>query len=332
MEAMTESQTDEGDVTADQYGGTTSTLPSSSATELSPVWTGMPRELVCMVVERSADETLYNWSCTNKFYYNFAADVIWESFCVHDVKAIGSERTWHRIDALRSKISFQTKSLAQRVRKLSFLAIQGSLSRELLNRRLATRSMNHALTLLPDLRYIHLRGHVHSKGFDALTQNRRLQILILRRSAEILRFDKDASEETSCGYTLKFASLAGLTLLRWLGVGRLTPNEAPGLAVAVRSLNLTVLQLSAAPPADLDDPRSSYAGTGIEESPIQIFLETVVIKGTTSKGHLPRSLDVIQLEDIYRPFRYPNEDLLLAAIQSDVQHLDLIIKATKPMK
>ncbi|KAI4251349.1 MAG: hypothetical protein L6R42_008417, partial [Xanthoria sp. 1 TBL-2021] len=308
-----------------------SSTSSSSATALSPVWSGMPRELVCMVVERSDRETLRNWSRTSKFYYNIAADIIWNSFAVRDPKP---GRAWYRIDALRSKLRFQTKSPAQRVKTFTYFATQdGSNFDAVIERRLATRCMTDALKYMPNLQLVALEGHVHPDGFDALTQNKQLQKLRLRLCSEYLRFDNDAPEEPSCSYTLNFAPLAGITSLRALLVGRLTPREAPGLALAVRGLlQLLKLQLSAAPPADTEDPRGSYAGTDNDNSPIQIFLETVLSKPTASKRHLPLSLTHIQFQDIYRPFRSSKKDLVLAAIRSDVCFLDLSIIATQQLK
>ncbi|KAI4269874.1 MAG: hypothetical protein LQ337_007032 [Flavoplaca oasis] len=327
MEHITESQMDEEALTADQHGDTASTSPSSSATELSRVWSGMPCELVCMVVERSDRETLYNWTHTSKFYYNVAADVIWESFEVCDPKP---SKAWYRINALRPKLRFQAKLPAERVKKFIFYASQAD-SRPpfALERRFATHCMMYALRLLPNLQHLALEGDVHPNGFSAIRQYKNLTTLELRLSFQFLPFDDGDLEEPSCSYTLNFAPLAGLAHLHSLMIGRLTPREAPGLAIAVQNLPLVNLKVSAMPPAGSDDPRNSYAGTEIESSPIQSFLEKVLAAEEGVTGHLPLSLQDIDIEDFYRPFTSSNENLLLETIgPAKPTKLKLRIRAT----
>lgn len=283
-----------------------------------------------MVVERSDRETVRNWSCTSKFYYNIAADVIWNSFAVYDPKP---GRAWYRIDALRYKIRFQTKSPAQRVKTLAYFATQDGLGFDaVIERRLATRCMTDALKCMPNLQIVALEGHVHPDGFDALSQNKQLQKLRLRLCSEYLRFDKDVPEEPSCSYTLNFAPLAGITSLRTLLVGRLTPREAPGLALAIRDLQLISLMVFAAPPADSVDPRKSYAGMGDDISPIQKILESLLTSRGGRSGHLPLSLQDITLRDFYRPFKSSNNDLLVNTIRPvNVSKLELCVVATKQL-
>ncbi|KAL8881168.1 MAG: hypothetical protein Q9192_007856 [Flavoplaca navasiana] len=318
MQAMTESQMDEEAVTADQDADTASTSPSSSATELSTVWTGMPRELVCMVVERSDRETLHNWTQTNKFYYNVAADVIWDSFKIYDPNPA---RVWFRIDALRCKLPFQTKSPAQRVRTLTFSGSQ-------VLWRLATETTVHSLTLFTDLQRIVLEGHVPSDAFDALKYKIHLKDLKLRLDSAFLPSEGDDYSS----YTLKFVPLAGLTHLQHLAIGRFTPFEAPGLAKAISNLPLIKLTVFAAPPADLEDPRKSYAGTEHDKSPIQTFLESSLADHGKCSHHLPFSLQDIKLQDVYRPFKSTQKDLLLNTVcPLNVSTLDLGLVATKEL-
>lgn len=290
----------------------------------------MPPELVCMVVERSDRKTLRNWSCTSKFYYNIAADVIWNSFAVRDPKP---GRAWYRIDALRSKIRFQSKSPAQRVKNFDFVAAPArSEFCHVIQRRLAIRCMSDALRNLPNLERVLLEGDVHPDGFDALRQNKKLQELRLRLWAEFLPFDDDAPEEPFCSYTLNFASLAGLKYLQRLSIGRLTPCEAPVLALAIRDLQLISLMVFAAPPADSEDPRKSYAGTEDDNSPIQKILELLLTSRGGCSGHLPLSLQDITLRDFYRPFKSSNNDLLVNTIRPvNVSKLELCVIATKQL-
>ena len=318
MEYITKSQMDEVGVTADQQRDTASTSPSSSATALSPVWTRMPRELVCMVVERSDRKTLYNWTHTSKFYYNVAADVIWESFKIYDPNPA---RVWFRIDALRCKLPFQTKSPAQRVRTLTFSCSQ-------VLWRLARETTVHSLMLFTDLQRIVLEDHVPLDAFDALKYKIHLKDLELRLDSTFLPSDDDDYSS----YTLKFVPIAGLTHLQHLAIGRFTPLEALGLAKAISNLPLIKLTVFAAPPADLEDTRKSYAGTEHDKSPIQTFLESSLTVHGDCSHRLPLSLQEIKLRDIYRPFKSTHKDLLLNSICSlNVSTLDLGLVATKEL-
>ncbi|KAL8870504.1 MAG: hypothetical protein Q9198_007613 [Flavoplaca austrocitrina] len=318
MENTTESQMDEEAVAADQHGDTASTSSSSSATELSRVLSGMPCELVCMVVERSDDGTLFNWTHTSKFYYNIAADVIWKSFVICDAKA---GRAWSWTNFLRYKMPFQTKSPAQRVRALTFSCSQVLWSN-------ATKPMVHSLMLLADLQRIVLKGHVHSEAFNTLKYRKNLKDLELRLDSAFLPIEGDDYSS----YTLKFVPLAGITHLQHLAIGRFTPFEASGLAKAISNLPLIKLTVFAAPPADLEDPRKSYAGTEHDKSPIQTFLESSLADHGKCSHHLPLSLQDIKLRDVYRPFKSTHKDLVLNTVCSlNVSTLDLGLVASKEL-
>ncbi|KAL8685472.1 MAG: hypothetical protein Q9218_007738 [Villophora microphyllina] len=43
------------------------------------VWSKVPPEIVCLIIELCDRETLINWSCTNCFFYDVASDVLWET-------------------------------------------------------------------------------------------------------------------------------------------------------------------------------------------------------------------------------------------------------------
>lgn len=46
------------------------------------IWSNLPLEVICTVVESSDYETLINWSCTSVFFYDIASDLLWESIKV----------------------------------------------------------------------------------------------------------------------------------------------------------------------------------------------------------------------------------------------------------
>ncbi|KAL8646689.1 MAG: hypothetical protein Q9226_006753 [Calogaya cf. arnoldii] len=318
--------------TATQGSDMASGPSAYSITALSPVWSRTPREIVCMVIEESDRETLFNWSRTSKYYYNIAADIIWRWFCINDPQPYRSwNRTCRRIDALRLKTRFETKSPAQRVKDLHFFtAWNESAYDPVTQRRAATRCMTDALNLLPNLERVLLEVDVHPDGLVALKKNEHLQELVLRLWVEFFPLDYDDDQKPICSYTLDFASLAGLGYLQHLSIGRLTPLEVLGLAKAICALPLTKLRLDAAPPADSDDPRKSYTGTEVDKSPIQTLLETVKLSGGQFSGHLPTSLQSISIRNIYRPFRSSDENLLLATIHpGNVTRLDLCVIAPK---
>ncbi|KAL8989282.1 MAG: hypothetical protein Q9169_008393 [Polycauliona sp. 2 TL-2023] len=299
---------------------------SDTGVVLSRVWTKLPSELVCIVVERSDRRTLYDWSRTSKLYYNIAADIIWESFCV---EGNTPNRTKHRIDALLCSLR-HTKSPSQRVKDFDFMDMSDALN--LTQRRKASRCMIDAVKLFPNLERVQLEGDVHPNAFHALMQNTRLQKLSLRAWIPILPFDQFALAEPHCSYTLNFALLAGMTSLQNLSIGRLTPSEAPGLGRALRNLPLIKLTLHAAPAADSEDPRRSYAGSEADKSPIQIMLETIQVDQGDLRGRLPLSLQSVILSDVYRSFKTTKEDLLLITLGPlNVLELHMFFTATKQL-
>ncbi|KAI4239579.1 MAG: hypothetical protein LQ349_000253 [Xanthoria aureola] len=292
---------------------------SSPGSTMSPVWFSLPNELVCMVVERSDRETLFNWAYTSKFYYNVAADLIWRSFRVRN-----PGRKPYPFDALGPTFPFQSKSPAQRIKNFEFFSA--------LRRGLAISCITNALGQLSNLEHVSLEGHVHPDGFNALIQNKNLRCLSMRQGTEFQPDDGNETSESLCSYTFNFAPLAGIASLADLRVGQLTPAEAPGLAKAIRDLPLVKLTIVAAPPADLDDPRKSYSGTEIDKSPSQTILEITLESPGEIKGTLPPTLQDITLRDRFRPFQSTNKDLLLDVFRPvDVSKLELLVMAPKQL-
>ncbi len=287
---------------------------------MSPAWFSLPNELVCMVVERSDRETLFNWTYTSKFYYNVAADLIWRSFCFRN----GGDRKWYPLDALGPTFPFQSKSPAQRVRNFEFLSAS--------RRGFAISYITNALGELSNLEHVSLEGDVHPDGFDAFIQNKNLRCLSMRQRTEFEPVNGNETPESLCSYIFNFAPLAGIASLADLRVGQLTPAEAPGLAKAIRDLPLVKLTIVAAPPADMDDPRTSYSGTEIDKSPIQTMLEITLESPGEIKGTLPPTLRDITLRDRFRPFQSTNKDLLLDVFRPvDVSKLELLVMAPKQL-
>ncbi|KAL8664286.1 MAG: hypothetical protein Q9168_007938 [Polycauliona sp. 1 TL-2023] len=307
-------------------GDTASSSSRTIDTALSPLWTELPREIVCLVVERSDHTTLCNWSCTGRLYYRIAADIIWERF---RIEGDTHNTTRYRIKALLSKLR-DTKSPAHRVKELDFLDVSDAW--DFKQRRKAIRRMIDALKLCPNLVRILLEGDVHPDAFGALVQNKQIQSLVLRPWADALPLDPDSPADPCYSYTLNFAPLAGIASLRLLVIGRLTPREAPALATALRNMKLIKLVVYAAPAADSEDPRQSYAGTDLDESPIEIMLGKVLVDRGNSHGHLPLSLQHIILGDVHRSFKTDKEDLLLKTVGPvNVSKLELLIIATKQL-
>ncbi|KAL8977335.1 MAG: hypothetical protein Q9205_006840, partial [Flavoplaca limonia] len=188
--------------------------------------------------------------------------------------------------------------------------------------------MVHSLMLLADLQRIVLKGHVHSDAFNTLKYRKHLKDLELRLDSAFLPIEGDDYSS----YTLKFVPLAGITHLQHLAIGRFTPFEASGLAKAISNLPLIKLTVFAAPPADLEDPRKSYAGTEYDKSPTQTFLESSLADHGKCSHHLPLSLQDIKLRDVYRPFNSTHKDLVLNTICSlNVSTLDLGLVASKEL-
>ncbi|KAL8992876.1 MAG: hypothetical protein Q9169_006772 [Polycauliona sp. 2 TL-2023] len=279
-----------------------------------------------MVVERCDRETLFSWSTANKFYHNVAADIIWNSLCIKDLR-LG--RTWYNIHNLTIK-SQQSKSRAQRVKNLDFFH-DPSISDSLM-RRLSNTCMTYALQNMPNLERVWLEGDVHPEGFDHLAQRQKIQQLSIRLGHVCLPLERDALPEPRCTYTLDFVPLAGTVSLQDLSIGRLTPREAPSLAQAIQNSLLIKLRVIAAPPVDSGDPRQIYAGTKLDNSPIQIILENSSVKQGHVWAGFPQSLQFLSLQDTYRPIKLMREDLLLKALGSlSVSKLQLYVRATKQM-
>ncbi|KAL8778092.1 MAG: hypothetical protein Q9213_007567 [Squamulea squamosa] len=219
-----------------------------------------------MVIENSDYETLFSWSVTSKFCYDIAGNIIWECFCFRRSNLV---KDGDRINAICSEPPFETKPLAQRAKKFTFVPRQDKLGSDALT---MAWCMTDILKRVPNLHRVTLDGHIPSNALDILGGAKDLQKIKLRLNWE---FNRTLPRENQSNLMLDFIILASLERLQTLRLGRLTPGEARGLASGIYGLPLTELRVSAAPPGDNDDVRKSYAGIATDKSPIELFLEQI---------------------------------------------------------
>ncbi|KAI4140958.1 MAG: hypothetical protein L6R39_005575 [Caloplaca ligustica] len=182
---------------------------------------------------------------------------------------------------------------------------------------------------MPDLRAVPFDGMLHPQTLQSIIWVRYLHTVQLRGTVKVLEnlrheFD-DVTGNRIRGWNqlLDFRLPGSLLGLRKLHVGRLTPKEARGLAVAVVKLDLTWLFVAAAPPArDGDDSLAdNFRGTIEDGSPLLTFPKAIPEHSVDdtravgpATGCLPQTSKVLILIDHYRAWEPKDKDVLLLTL------------------
>ncbi|KAL8836097.1 MAG: hypothetical protein Q9170_003045 [Blastenia crenularia] len=292
-------------------------ISPSSSHDKSPhpaIWSALPQELCCMVVEHCDRETQINWSCTNSYFHNFASNILWKSVRIvaNDLEAAGmtSSRSFRskqpKVKDKNGKLilflanqSFRRRSSWKAVKFPLMDGQEAKLPAQWIkyldidfrqrdpslwmyqDRKVISSAVGRAIKSMTQLQFCTFDGAMHPQTLRHLLQKKDLQGLFLRRRSEWLR---PATEDWALGgqrvpafnqILNNLRCLATLPHLRILSIARLVPAEARGLAEAVVSLKLVRLLVSAAPPARDDDGARSLVGSCGDESPLILFLQSV---------------------------------------------------------
>ncbi|KAI4239971.1 MAG: hypothetical protein L6R40_005402 [Gallowayella cf. fulva] len=246
--------------------------PSTHPRELlSPIWSQLPWEILCLVVEQCNRRTLINWSCTNSFFHKISSRIIWHTL---NVRVRNLNQLIQLKHALSGNHRGLTKPYAQRVKSFRFTIYEHGegFTASIIRRYFASCKVD-MLVQMPNLQKVSLEGPLRPETLHLLAQCKRLQKVSLRTKRAFLPYLKsdpfdDDQDTLPSPHTLSMLPLAHLTQLSKLKICRVTPKEAYGLARAIRDLPLTALAIAAAPPADHSDPRMSYADLYEDQSPI----------------------------------------------------------------
>lgn len=304
------------------------------------IWRNLPLEVLCTVIESCDRRTLVNWSCTSQFFYTLASNELWNTLSIgpedllsfHDRPYV----TWkyekqHSMKELRRKdhmivhfltghafrqrstrrtvalpmIGDQTPKLpTARVKDLRLDFNQHHLAfssaRGVFHEASITGLAKSILPLLLNLRTCYFEGPLCMETWDLLMKVRDLRSLTIRAEADYVL---PCGVRWASSQILNLQQLAGLIHLTSLSVGRLSPNEAQGLAYAVVSLKLSTLSTCAGPPARNDrDSRSVFAGNSTH-SPILTFLQAVLRASSllaSGVSAVSQTLRTVVLKDLYR--------------------------------
>ncbi|KAL8725865.1 MAG: hypothetical protein Q9181_006257 [Wetmoreana brouardii] len=357
---------------------TISSISAMPSELTSPVWSKLPLDIPCLVVEECDDQTLTNWSCADQFFYEFASNLLWEVIVIETGELIDKGRTdgthWDWVDGVRidpirmrrehNKILYfvekdafrqsgfpmiynqKPKLPGLRVRFLRLDLSDGGQCQELykaLSRRLVVAVISKLLPWMPNLQSCSFEGPLHSETLDLLVARNNLYSLAIRLHMDFIRrcvaeFDAAGDRIPGMSQILDLRCLSRLQQLQGLTIGRLVPMEANGLARALIDLtNLVQLSISAAPPANIDDERNSFAGFRREESPILTLLDTISRtrngSGAHAWNHLPKTIKHLNLVDNWRCGCSTNNNLLTDTISpcSNMFSLGLRLMATDLM-
>ncbi|KAL9030189.1 MAG: hypothetical protein Q9196_001659 [Gyalolechia fulgens] len=296
-----------------------------SRVPIPSIWSRLPNELLCIIVENCDRQTLISWSCTSAFFYNLASNILWKSLHIipqdlegayttcrnssgMDMRRFDSNKEGKLILFLTNTLwSFRSRSLgknvafslggrqepklpAQRVKSLSvdFRGVRRGQNNAVQNENLVLSAFTNSIEQMNQLQRCQYEGLIFPQMMKPLEEKRHtLRDLGLRWESEYLPATEHGLGPTLLAFNqiLDLRVLAGLRQLRTLTIGRLVPREARGLAEAVVKLKLAVLIVGSAPPADNDDVNRSLVGTNDDESPLLTFLDCVCQLKPMTKTH-----------------------------------------------
>ncbi|KAL9002186.1 MAG: hypothetical protein Q9188_004866 [Gyalolechia gomerana] len=283
-----------------------------SRVPIPSIWSFLPNDILCIIVENCDRQTLISWSCTNSLFYNLASNILWRSLQILPQDLDGAHRTCRNSFGMDPRIfeknkegmlipfltntPFRSHPLknvvfpliagqkpklpAQRIKFLSvdFRGERRGQETIFQNRKLIVLAFANSIEQMTQLQRCHFEGRVFPQMMKPLLEKKHtLRELALRWGSEYLRATEQGLGPSLVAFNqiLDLRVLAGLRQLRTLTIGRLVPQEARGLAEAVVKLRLEVLVVVSAPPADNNDTNRSLVGTKDDESPLLIFLDCV---------------------------------------------------------
>ncbi|KAI4192382.1 MAG: hypothetical protein LQ346_004331 [Caloplaca aetnensis] len=333
------------------------------------IWQKLPRDIVCHVIEQSDRDTQISWSCTSRLYYIVASNSLWKEVIMRPAELVGYKRTRRlerrmQVDNLKRDsdllinflaeeafrhplkgfwINFASaaaKSPGERIKCLD-INFRGPLCLPDLTKSSKIRQTTSVLlSLVPSLRALAFDGMLDPQTFGSILHCSRLRALKIRGSADVLT---SLAPNPPWNQILDLSCLGSLTNLRKLTIGRLVPREAQGLAKALVDLELSLLFISAAPPAAFEDLDfiNNFRGDNDDESPLLTFLKSLraVQQGQRFGSYsLPQSLQVLRLRDHYRGWEREHilghENVLYEAVSGcrNLTHLEIRVKACTPLE
>ena len=191
------------------------------------------------------------------------------------------------------------------------------------------------LERLPTLQSFRYLGPLSAKSLAAIIQVDRLTVLQLRNSSDVLKFPtwrlfimpwRDPM--------LDWRVLANLKGLQELEVGRLTSNEARGLAEGIAFLKLRKLHLSCWGWEYENQVPNSFPRSPLYTSPLVVFLYALVafdVRGDQTSSGLPPTLKNLGLSDKYHVWIPSYHELLASAISTcdDLKTLSMTISVSR---
>lgn len=289
-----------------------------SMSGLSRVWRDLTCDIILLIIDHTTDRsTLRSWSCVNRLLGLRAHCRLWNSVSLKMLYGCRA-RAFNNgeLDALVRTCNRYTETPARhpltepiplietielRITGNSCIHHSSSSSTQIkdYNSHVNDSNFDGLVFSLPNVRTLYLSGHIHHRVFRKFLAVNTLERLGLRvplrmrisyehkvletvpDSLQRSRSRRDYPGPVILHHPLKLQLLAKYQNLRALNIHELSPTEAYGLAFAVRTLQLTELDVSAAGP-------TNHEGF----SPLGSFLKELCVDdvdlGTGSDSPTPR--------------------------------------------
>ena len=326
--------------------------------DLDPsVWSGLPEDILCVIIENSDVQSQVTWSCTNHRFYDFASTLLWTELSIkRDTPRVkppsgrcrfimNIKRKGQRVTGSRASKTHDFPLIwgrpallpLQRVRGVCVdLTCMGLDDYTILPNQVLLKYVDSVLSQLPGLVSFSFDGPFRAKTLRNIAKITSLEHLELRT------LDAYSGRGEYYNYAnriylpwkqmdIDFSSIAKLRKLKVLKIGHLVNGEARQLAQGIRGLNLTSLEVSAS--SWTEGGRDRYLSTvGREASSPIANLVAVLEYGDTEadlhQGSFPTTLRSLLLRDLYHYYELSEWEMLWASTQpcrdlSDIK-LDLM--------
>ena len=244
---------------------------------LSPVWRGLTCDLMMSIIDYSDRSTLKSWSCVNRLLGLKAQRRLWNSFSsIIQHNFITPVFYTDKLDALARKYDSNTVTPANHPLCEPTRLIE-NLEMELILGYYGTRSSQslaqpmdqefrvcQSLSSLQNVRGLSMYGHIPQSVFEPFLAVGAIDRIYLRVPLEMKTLNGDKGEQSDpdnsqmlalqaynddsfhVEHPVKLQLLANHRNLRVLSIHDLLLSEIDGLAIAVRTLRLDELDVSAA--------------------------------------------------------------------------------------